>query len=160
MIAHLLVTEGFTSVEEVAYVPIEELSSIEGFDEGIAAELQRRAQAFLETVSARAIEKAREHGAQDDLIDFEPLTSAMVEALAERGVKSLEDFADLASDELIDREEGLLREVGLSPAEANDLIMKARVAAGWFTEEELAAAAAEAESDETEEESDAAASTV
>jgi len=151
VIAHLLVTEGFTSVEEVAFVPLEELSSIEGFDEDIAAELQRRGQAFLETVSARAVEKAREHGAQDDLIQFDALTSAMVATLAERGVKSLEDFADLASDELIDRDEGLLREEGLSASEANDLIIKARIAAGWFTEEDLATAAEEPDAPEQNE---------
>jgi N utilization substance protein A len=160
VIAHLLVTEGFTSVEEVAYVPLDELSTIEGFDEDIAGELQRRGQAFLETVSTRAVEKAREHGAQDDLIGFEALSSSMLQTLAERGIKTLEDFADLASDELIDREEGLLREQGLGGTEANELIMKARVAAGWFTEEELAAAAAadaeaEAESESESESEDA-----
>jgi len=78
----------------------------------------------------------------------------MLQTLAERGIKTLEDFADLASDELIHREEGLLREQGLSEADANDLIMKARVAAGWFTEEELAAAAAEAAEAEAEAETE------
>jgi len=144
VIAHLLVTEGFTSVEEVAFVPIEELATIEGFEQEIAEELQRRARTFLEAENERLIEKGREFGAQDDLIAFEPVSPEMLVTLAESGVKSLEDFADLAADELIDPQEGILRDVGMAAEDANDLIMKARVAAGWFTEEELAEAAAKA----------------
>ncbi len=151
VIAHLLVTEGFTSVEEVAFVPVEELATIEGFEEEIAEELQRRARTFLEAENERLIEKGRELGAQDDLIAFEPISPEMLVTLAESGVKSLEDFADLAGDELIDPQEGILREAGMAAEDANDLIMKARVAAGWFTEEELAEAAAKAAAAESEE---------
>ncbi len=156
VIAHLLVTEGFTSVEEVAFVPVEELATIEGFEEEIAEELQRRARAFLEAENERLIDKGRELGAQDDLIAFEPVTPGMLVTLAESGVKSLEDFADLAADELIDPQEGILREAGMAAEEANDLIMKARVAAGWFTEAELAEAAEKAAAEAVEQEADAA----
>ncbi|MCG8547024.1 MAG: transcription termination factor NusA, partial [Alphaproteobacteria bacterium] len=145
VIAHLLVTEGFTTVEEVAFVPIDELAVIEGFDEEIAGELQNRARAYLAAENERLTAQAREFGVQDDLLQVEGLSSAMFVTLGERGVKTLEDFADLASDELTDPAEGILREYGFTPEEANDIIMKARVAAGWFTAEELAAAAAEAE---------------
>ena len=144
VIAHLLVTEGFTTVEEVAFVPIDELAMIEGFDEEIAGELQNRARAYLAAENERLTAQAREFGVQDDLLQVEGLSSAMFVTLGERGVKTLEDFADLASDELTDPAEGILREYGLTPEDANDIIMKARVAAGWFTAEELAAAAAAA----------------
>jgi len=143
VIAHLLVTEGFTNVEEVAFVPIDELASIEGFDEEIAGELQRRARTYLEAETERQTDKARELGVQEDLIAVEGLTSAMLVTLGERGIKTLEDFADLASDEVTDPAEGLLREYGLGEEAANDIIMRARVAAGWFTQEELDAARAE-----------------
>lgn len=143
VIAHLLVTEGFTNVEEVAFVPIDELASIEGFDEEIAGELQNRARTYLEAESERQTDKARELGVQDDLVAIDGLTSPMLVTLGERGVKTLEDFADLASDEVTDPAEGLLREYGFSEEAANDIIMRARVAAGWFTQEELDAARAE-----------------
>ena len=139
VIAHLLVTEGFTNVEEVAFVPIDELASIEGFDEGIATELQRRARTYLEAENERLTQQARDLGVQDGLIGVTGLTPAMLVTLGERGVKSLEDFADLASHELSDPAEGILREYEISESDANDIIMRARVAAGWFTEEELAA---------------------
>ena len=144
VIAHLLVTEGFTTVEEVAFVPVDELAVIEGFDEEIAGELQNRARAYLAAENERLTAQAREFGVQDDLLQVESLTPAMFVTLGERGVKTLEDFADLASDELTDPAEGILREYGLTSEDANDIIMKARVAAGWFTAEELAAAEAEA----------------
>lgn len=155
VIAHLLVTEGFTSVEEVAFVPIEELASIEGFEEEIAEELQRRAGAFLEAENERLTQQARDLGVADDLIGFDPMTPEMLIPLAENGVKTLEDFADLAADELTDPQEGLLRDTAMVVEEANDLIMKARVAAGWFTEEELAAAAAAAEAAEAQAQAEA-----
>ena len=144
VIAHLLVTEGFANVEEVAFVPVDELASIEGFDEEIGEELRRRARAYLEAENQRLLRQARDLGVQDDLLELSDLNSAMLVTLGEGGVKTLEDFADLASDELIDPYEGILREYGLAEEEANDIIMRARVAAGWFTQEELDAARAEA----------------
>lgn len=152
VLAHLLVTEGFTSVEEVAYVPLEDLSVIEGFEDEIAQELQARARDFLEAESARLAEQRRELGIEDALAAIDGLNAAMLVSLGEREIKTLEDFADLAGDELTDSEEGYLREYGISLAAANDMIMAARIAAGWFTAEELAAAeASEAEAAKAEE---------
>lgn len=140
VIAHLLVTEGFSSVEEVAYVPIEDVSTIEGFDEDLAGELQQRARNFLEAESDRLAQERKNLGVTDELAALAGLTATMLVKLGERDVKTLEDFADLASDELTDSEEGILASFDLRESDANELIMKARVAAGWFTEEELRAA--------------------
>jgi N utilization substance protein A len=140
VIAHLLVTEGFSSVEEVAYVPVEDVSSIEGFDEDLAGELQQRARNFLEAESARLAQERKTLGVTDELAALPGLTATMLVRLGEREVKTIEDFADLASDELTDPEEGILTSFDLRESDANDMIMKARVAAGWFTEEELQAA--------------------
>jgi N utilization substance protein A len=151
VLAHLLVTEGFSSVEEVAFVPLEDLMVIEGFEDEIAQELQARARDFLEAETSRLAEERRALGIEDALANVDGLNDAMLIALGERGVKTLEDFADLAGDELTDSEEGYLRGFGLSLDAANDLIMTARIAAGWFTAEELAEAeaakAAEAEAE-------------
>ena len=133
LIAHLLVTEGFTSVEEVAYVPTEDLSEIEGFDEHVSAELQLRARAFLEEEERRLAERRRELGVADDLLEVEGISSAMIVSLGEAGILSRDDLADLASDELTDSEDGVLREYGLSNDEANTIIMAAR--AHWFADE-------------------------
>ncbi|MTI09539.1 transcription termination factor NusA [Curvivirga aplysinae] len=137
VIARLLVTEGFTSVEEVGFVPVEELAGIEGFNEELAEELRNRARNFLEAESARLEARRVELGIADDLSNVEALTPAMLVALGEADVKSLDDFADLAADELTDKEDGILRKFPMTEAEASDLIMEARVAAGWFTQEEL-----------------------
>ncbi|MBO90039.1 MAG: transcription termination/antitermination protein NusA [Rickettsiales bacterium] len=139
VLAHLLVTEGFTSVEEVAYVPLEDLTVIEGFEEEIAQELQLRARDFLEAESERLVGERRALGIEDALAGVEGLTDAMLVTLGQQEIKTLEDFADLAGDELTDPEEGYLREHGISLSTANDLIMAARIAAGWFTADELAA---------------------
>ena len=157
VLAHLLVTEGFSHVEEVAYVPLEDLISIESFEEDLATELQMRARDFLQAESERLAEQRRSLGVEDALADTEGLSAIMLVTLGEGGIKTLEDFADLAADELTDPEEGLLREYNIGSDSANDLIMSARVAAGWFTAEELAAANAEAgEGDEDGEQSVAA----
>lgn len=128
MIAHLLVAEGFTSVEEVAFVPTEDISSIEGFDEDLASELQNRAKAFVEKQNAEFAVKSKELGVDESLINFEGLTPAMIMKLAERGVKTLDDFADLANDELLD----ILGENAMTAHDADALIMKARE--HWFDE--------------------------
>ena len=140
VIAHLLVTEGFTSVEEVAYVPEEDILAIEGFDEGLAQELRARAGAFLEAESERLSKRRIELGVEDALAELTGISADMLLTLGEAGIKTLIDFADLASDELVEAEEGYLRDYGLTSDDANELIMGARVAAGWFTAEELAAA--------------------
>ncbi|MDX1737589.1 MAG: helix-hairpin-helix domain-containing protein, partial [Alphaproteobacteria bacterium] len=151
VIARLLVTEGFTSVDEVAYVPVDELASIEGFNEELAEELRNRARNFLEAESARLTQRCKELGVEESLINVEGLTLAMVVALGEADVKTIDDFADLAADELTDKEDGILRQFGMSSDDASDLIMQSRVAAGWFTQEELDEMRAEASEDDAEE---------
>ena len=159
VLAQLLVAEGFTNLEEVAYVDIDELLGIDGFDEDTAAELQARARDQLEAENRRALDSAREMGAEDSLIGFEGLTPQMVEALAEDGIKTLEDFATCADWELaggwttVDgqrvKDEGLLEKFDMSLEEAQHLVMTARVLLGWVdpselgvTEEDLEAVAA------------------
>ena len=148
VIAHLLVTEGFTSVEEVAYVPEEDILAIEGFDEGLAQELRARAGAFLEAESERLSKRRIELGVEDALAELTGISADMLLTLGEAGIKTLNDFADLASDELVEAEEGYLRDYGLTSDDANELIMGARVAAGWFTAEELVAAREAEEAEE------------
>ncbi len=134
VIAHLLVTEGFSSVEEVAFVPVEDLTGIEGFDENTAAELQNRARAFLEEQDKRNTERRRELGVADELSTVPGLTTAMQVTLGEKGIKTLDDLADLAADELIE----LVGKDKLAEEEANGIIMAAR--AHWFEGEDAPAA--------------------
>ena len=134
VIAHLLVTEGFTSVEEVALVPTEELTSIEGFDEDVASELKARAQAWLEAESERLTGKRKELGVEDAVAEIPGLTPAMLVALGEAGVKTLDDLADLAADELTDEKDGILKTFDMSLEDANAIIMAAR--AHWFDGED------------------------
>ncbi len=143
VLAHLLVAEGFASVEEVAFVPFEDLLSVEGFDEDLAGELRTRARSFLAEKEEEYTKRRTELGVTDDLAAQDGLNGAMLVTLGEAGVKTLDDFADLASDELIARDDGLLREFNLSPEHANTLIMAAR--AHWFDDEEPAEAEADAE---------------
>ena len=102
VIAGLLVTEGFTSVEDIVAVDDEELAGIEGFDESVAAELKRRAEAFLEKRDGELDEKRRELGVEDAVAEVGGFSPAQLVALGEKGVKTLDDLADLASDELIE----------------------------------------------------------
>jgi N utilization substance protein A len=130
VIAHLLVTEGFTSVEEVAYVPLEDLSAIEGFDEDVGQELKTRAASWLEAEEQRLVDRRKEIGVTDDVAAIDGLTPAMLVALGEKGVKTLDDLADLAADELTDDKDGILKGFDLSLEDANAIIMAAR--AHWF----------------------------
>ncbi|MBW4025301.1 MAG: transcription termination/antitermination protein NusA [Proteobacteria bacterium] len=136
VIAGLLVTEGFTTLEELAYTPLEELAEIEGFDENIAGELIRRAEEFMQRRDGELDEKRIALGVTDDVASFEVFSPTTLVALGEKGVKTLDDLADLASDELIEI-------VGPSLDEelANDIIMRAR--AHWFAEENDAEPATE-----------------
>ena len=139
--AQLLVSEGFTNLEEVAYVDVDELLVIDGVDTDTASELQARARDFLEEQARAALEKARELGVEDSLVEFDGLTPQMIEALAQDGIKTLEDFATCADWELAGgwttvngervKDEGLLEAFDLSLEEAQDLIMTARVQLGW-----------------------------
>jgi N utilization substance protein A len=133
VIAHLLVAEGFTSIEEVAYVDIGELTSIEGFDDGLAQELQRRGVEFIEKRDSEFEEKRKELGVADEVRDIEGLTPAMLVSLGEAGIKTRDDLADLSGDELVDPKDGFLRAFDLDLDTANAIIMKAR--AHWFADE-------------------------
>jgi N utilization substance protein A len=133
VIAHLLVTEGFSSVDEVAYVPPEDLSSIEGFDDDVALELKTRAQGWLEAEEQRMVDRRKELGVGDDVAAIDGLTPAMLVALGDKGVKTLDDLADLAADELTDEKDGILKGFDLSLEDANTIIMAAR--AHWFDDE-------------------------
>jgi N utilization substance protein A len=133
VIAQLLVTEGFTSIEEVAYVPAEDLAGIEGFDEDVASELKSRALAWIEAEAERLNARRREIGVTDEVAAIDKLTPAMLVALGEKGVKTLDDLADLAADELTDKSDGILKDFELSTDDANAVIMAAR--AHWFEDE-------------------------
>ncbi len=160
MMAQLLVSEGFTNLEEVAYVDIDELLSIDGFDEATAAELQLRARDNLEAANKKALETAIALGVEDSLINFEGLTPQMLEALAKDNIKTLEDFATCADWELAGgwttengqrkKDEGVLEKFDMSLEEAQHLVMTARVMLGWVdpTEAEDLLAAEEASEDE------------
>ncbi|MDP7186207.1 MAG: transcription termination factor NusA [Paracoccaceae bacterium] len=147
--AQLLVSEGFTNLEEVAYVEVDELLSIDGVDEGTAEELQARARDVLEERARRAIEAAQEMGVEQSLFDFEGLTPEMILALAEDDVKSLEDFATCADWELaggwttVDgqrvKDDGILESFDVSLEEAQILVMNARIQLGWVDPADLEA---------------------
>jgi N utilization substance protein A len=157
--AQLLVAEGFTSLEEVAYIELDELLSIEGVDEGTAAELQARARDVIEEQNRKALENARALGVEDSLVSFEGLTPQMIEALANDGVKTIEDFATCADWELAGgwttvngervKDDGILEKFDMSLEEAQHLVMTARIQLGWVDPTELEAEAEEGE--ETEE---------
>jgi len=147
--AQLLVSEGFTNLEEVAYVELDELLVIDGVDDGTAQELQARARDYLEAQAKAALDNARSLGAEDSLIDFEGLTPQMVEALAKDDVKTVDDFATCADWELAGgwttangervKDEGILEPFGMSLEEAQKLVMTARIMLGWVDPAELEA---------------------
>ena len=147
MMAQLLVAEGFTNLEEVAYVELDELVSIDGFDDDTAGELQARARDYLEAANKKAMEAALAMGVEESLINFEGLTPQMLEALAKDGIKTLEDFATVADWELAGgwttvkgqrvKDEGVLEKFDVSLEEAQSLIMTARVMLGWVDPTEL-----------------------
>jgi transcription termination/antitermination protein NusA len=140
VIAHLLVTEGFGSLEEVAFVAVEDLAEIEGFDVEIAAELQERARHALERRDHEYVERYQALGVEDDLVALDGLTPGMLVALGENGTKTLDDFAGLAGDELLEILAGSNNAGGkLELEDANALIMAAR--AHWFDNAETGAPA-------------------
>jgi N utilization substance protein A len=148
-LSQLLVAEGFTSLEEVAYVPVDEIAAIEGLDADIAAELQSRATEALDRREAAAREVRRSLGVSDDLAGIPHLSEQMLVTLGKAGIKTLDDLADLATDELVQKKRveprrrepstrpedkgGLLAEYGLSEEQGNEIIMAAR--AHWFADE-------------------------
>ncbi|MCK4711609.1 MAG: transcription termination/antitermination protein NusA, partial [Marinosulfonomonas sp.] len=159
--AQLLVSEGFTSLEEVAYVEVNELLVIDGVDEGTAGELQARARDNLEAANKKAMDNARKLGVEDSLVAFEGLTPQMLEALGEDGVKTLEDFATCADWELSGgwttvkgervKDEGVLEKFDVSLEEAQNMVMTARISLGWVDPVDLVS-----DEEETEEDGEAA----
>jgi len=164
--AQLLVAEGFTSLEEVAYVELDELVVIDGVDESTAAELQARARDNLEAQSKAALDAARALGVEDSLINFEGLTPLMIEALAKDGVKTLEDFATCADWELAGgwttengeriKDDGILEPFEMELETAQQLVMTARIMLGWVDPADLEADEDTSEdADEDEQQSEA-----
>jgi N utilization substance protein A len=167
-LSQLLVAEGFSELEEVAYIDISELSNIDGFDDELAGELQNRALEALERREEGQREERRKLGVEDALAELPHLTEAMLVTLGKAAIKTLDDLADLSTDELIARKRvneqrrrgntserperrersertedkgGVLGEYGLSEEQGNEIIMAAR--AHWFEDEPVAAAANE-----------------
>jgi N utilization substance protein A len=143
-LAQLLVAEGFTSLEEVAYVEADEIASIEGLDEDTAAELQSRAVEALERREAGFRDARRALGVEDALAEIPGLTEEMLVRLGSKGIKTLDDLADLSTDELIGKGDkrreipaGVLAAFGISVDDGNAIIMAARK--HWFEDEESAA---------------------
>lgn len=159
--AQLLVSEGFTSLEEVAYVEIDELVVIDGVDDDTAKELQARARDHIDAKNKKALEAAKELGVEQSLVDFEGLTPQMLEALGEDGVKTLEDFATCADWEIaggwttVDgervKDDGVLEKFDVSLEEAQLMIMTARIQLGWVDPADLVKDAEEGEDEEQSE---------
>jgi N utilization substance protein A len=151
----LLASEGFSSVEEVAFVEPSEIASIEGFDENTAAEIQARAREYLEKIEAELEAKRKALGVADELLEVPGVTTAMLVTLGENNIKTVEDLADCATDDLAGwserkdkettRHEGILDGFGLTKTQVEDLILAARIKAGWITEADLAPEPAEGE---------------
>jgi transcription termination/antitermination protein NusA len=165
VIAQLLVTEGFATVEEVAFVEQGEVASIEGFTEETAEEIQGRAREYLERIETERDTKRRELGVADELAQVNGMTTALMVAFGEHGIKTIEDLADCATDDLVGwterkkdktatgaaseavKHKGVLEGTELGRKEAEDMIMSARVLAGWIKAEDLAQPEAEVEGD-------------
>ena len=147
MVAQLLASEGFSSVEELAYIDVSEIASIEGFDEETAAEIQNRAAEYLAAIDRAFDEERIKLGVADELYEIPGLTAGMLVALGKDGIKTIEDFAGCASDDLIGwtervngevkRYEGTLKDFPVSREEAEDMILQARIKAGWITADEV-----------------------
>jgi transcription termination/antitermination protein NusA len=151
-VGQLLASEGFHSVEELAAIDEKEVAGIEGFDEDTARELQERAREFLAKEEEELDNKRKELGVDDALKEIPGITAAMLVRLGENGVKTVEDLAGCATDDLFGwterkdgeakHEPGFLDGFELTREEAEGLIMQARLKAGWVTEEDLAPPAA------------------
>jgi transcription termination/antitermination protein NusA len=154
MLAQLLASEGFDSVEEIAYVEEKELSSIDGLDQDTASEIQGRAREYLAKIAAEQDLKRRELGVEDGVAEIERMTPAMLVALGEAGILNVEDLAGCATDELAGWSErkdgetiqypGILEGFDVSREDAEAIIMQARVKVGWITEADLQPATEEA----------------
>jgi N utilization substance protein A len=159
VVGQLLASEGFTSVEELALVDIKDLAGIEGFDEETATELQNRAKEYLEQQEAELEAKRKELGVEDAVKTIPGVTAKMLVKLGENDVKTVEDLAGCATDDLVgwtERKEGgeqtkyagILDGIDISRDDAEAMIMQARLKAGWITEADLAEPSEEAEASE------------
>ncbi len=150
VIAQLLVTEGFASIEETAYVELNEIAHIEGFDEETASEIQTRAREYLEKIEEEREARRKELGVLDEVTKIEGVNSRMLVAFGENDIKTIEDVADCATDDLVGwterkkerdaepvRHKGVLDGFDMSRQEAENMIMAARVLAGWISPEDL-----------------------
>jgi len=147
LLSQLLVTEGFSDIEELAFVEIEEITNIAGFDEETAQEIQARANDFLEKENIILEEKRKDLGVTDDLLELEDLNLKMIVKLGENDIKTLEDFAYCATDDLIGwyeniegkkvHQTGILESFDLQHEEINTLIMQARIKLGIVSEDEV-----------------------
>ncbi|NNE22286.1 MAG: transcription termination/antitermination protein NusA [Rhizobiales bacterium] len=163
MLAQLLASEGFDSVEEIAYVDPAEIAGIEGLDDDTASEIQIRANEYLDRRAAELDEKRKSLGVDDTLLEITGMTSMIMVALGEDEIKNLEDLAGCATDDLIGwserkddevvRHAGALSELPVSAADAEAMIMEARIKAGWIEEEPEPDPEAEVQSDEAGEQS-------
>jgi transcription termination/antitermination protein NusA len=148
VIGQLLASEGFSSVEDLALVDLKDIASIEGFDEDTALELQTRARDHLAKIEAELDAKRQELGVEDALKDVPGVTTAMLVKLGENDVKTVEDLAGCATDDLSGwterkdgeavRQAGFLDGFDITREEAEAIIMQARLKAGWITEADLA----------------------
>jgi transcription termination/antitermination protein NusA len=153
VVGQLLASEGFTSVEELAFVEVKEIAGIEGFDEDTANELQTRARDYLGQIEEELDAKRLELGVEDALKEIPGVTTSILVKLGENGVKTVEDLAGCATDDLAGwterkdgetkHEAGFLDGLELSREDCEAMIMQARVKAGWITEADLAAPATE-----------------
>jgi N utilization substance protein A len=147
-LAQLLASEGFSSVEELAYIDLSEIASIQGFDESLAGEIQQRASDYLAAIERQHDEARQALGVSDELYEINGLNAAMLEALGKDGIKTVEDFAGCAADDLVGwterkdgevkRFDGTFKDFPVSREEAEEMIMQARLKAGWVTEADLA----------------------
>jgi N utilization substance protein A len=147
MMAQLLATEGFVTVEDIAFIELDQLAELEGFSPELAEELQSRAREFLDRIAVEQDNRRREIGVDDDLLTVPGVTLPMAIALGEGGVKTLEDFAGLTADDLRGwvevkngertRQPGLLEAQNLSQEDADTMILEARMMAGWIEREEV-----------------------
>lgn len=157
MVGQVLASEGFSSIEEVAYVEAEEVASIEGFDEDTAGEIQARARDYLDRIEAENDAKRKELGVSDEILQIPGMTTAMMVAVGEDGIKTMEDFAGCAVDDLVGWRErkdgetkvfdGLFTPFGMTRAEAEEMVVAARMAVGWITQEDLDGEAEQAEAE-------------
>lgn len=163
VIAQLLVTEGFTSVEEVAFVELDEIAGIEGFDEDTAEEIQARAREFLDRQEQQRDERRKELGVADELASVSGVTTAMMVAFGEHDIKTLEDLADCATDDLVGwverkkekgvepiKHKGILDGFDTGQQEAEEMILAARILLGWINPEDLVQPEEEAQGEDPE----------